>query len=293
MPQGLKQVYLADVTPVRYTVNNPSYQVDNRPDGFLPIGSFHICYTIIHQRGDIQENLGNECDRADIEPLSPPLLVSPADSEQVEITRPPFSWLPPAPTTLFNQLLYDWKLVEVRSNQTGALAIQQNIPLLSQSGLAGSALAYPASFRELEHGKLYAWQVTAKNNTSIIAKTDVWTFRVKDPAKEISQTGSGSYTRLKKPDEAPFVFCNGTLRYEYLNELNDSLVAVTITDMSTKSRNVIKQQQEMLPVKFGQNFIDADLSEYPGMINKHIYLLELTNSNNEKWCIKFEYRKQD
>ena len=128
LPRGVKQVQATDVMPIIYTVGAPGYNLDGNPAGFLPIGIFNICYSIIKINNDGAERLGEECQTIEIEPLSPPQLVIPHDSEHVETTRPFFTWLPPSPYNLFNNLQYDWILVEVQPTQNAATALQQNIP---------------------------------------------------------------------------------------------------------------------------------------------------------------------
>lgn len=293
LPKGMKQIVISDILPVIYTANSSGYNIDNRPEGFLPIGSFIVCYSVIHKLNDATENLGDECERIDIEPLSPPMLVSPAEDEQIEITRPVFNWLSPSPPNFFNQLLYDWTLVEVKPTQSGSLAIQQNIPLLTQSGITTTNFQYPMSFPELDTGKIYAWQVAAKNNNSVIAKTEVWTFRIKQPEREKENSTGGYYVRLRKSDDAAFVMCNGVLKYEYVNELNDSLAYIQVTDLSISTRKEIPVDSSAVAIRFGQNFMQFDVRDLPGMTDKHIYLFELVNSRKEKWCLKFEYRRQN
>ncbi|MCP2937171.1 hypothetical protein NK983_31220, partial [Salmonella enterica subsp. enterica serovar Typhimurium] len=83
----------------------------------------------------------------------------PADSEHVELTRPFFTWIPPTPLNLFSNLNYSWTLVEVQPTQSAADAIQQNIPVLSQTGLLTTNFQYPPGMAELDTGKTYAWRV--------------------------------------------------------------------------------------------------------------------------------------
>src|SRR5882672_5439150 len=128
-PKGLKQLHAGEVAPVIYNVLASGYNVDGSPEGFLPVGTFQLCYTLVRVDLETEERVAEVCETVVIEPISPPQLVSPSDSEQVELTRPLFNWLPPSPYQLFNNLVYDFNLVEVQALQTGADAIQQNIPV--------------------------------------------------------------------------------------------------------------------------------------------------------------------
>src|SRR5580765_2408864 len=93
--KGAHQVQAGDLMPITYTVMNSSYPVDASPNGFLPVGQFSICYRALRVDADAHEPAPEQCVEVQIEPLAPPMLVSPADSEQIEMPRPQFNWLPP------------------------------------------------------------------------------------------------------------------------------------------------------------------------------------------------------
>src|SRR5439155_11197640 len=129
------------------------------PEGFLPVGRFSVCYTVLQIYHDAVEQAADDCVNIEVEPLSPPILVMPADSEVVQVARPVFNWMPPSPYTLFNNLQYSWVLAEVLPMQTGAMAVQQNIPVPAQSVLSVPLLVYPASVHPLDENKLDPCQV--------------------------------------------------------------------------------------------------------------------------------------
>ena len=294
LPKGTRQLQFGDVMPVTYNIVNPGYGVDPNPDGFIPIGVFNVCYSVIKVLNDASERLVEECETIEIEPISPPQLVIPSDSERVENTRPFFTWLPPSPVSLFNSLNYDWILVEVMNMQSGADAVQQNIPIYQQLNLKTTNFQIPLSVTDLDTAKLYAWRVTAKNNTSVVANSEVWTFRVGRllPNKP-TPSMEGSYTKVRKEEDGATIICYGKLRYEYLNEINSSLLQLRLFDISSVSRKEVSLESSTQSIKFGQNFLQLDLSDNTGMKLGHIYLLELTNAKKEKWYLKFQYRKTE
>src|SRR5262245_46018134 len=108
--KGVKQIRPADVAPVTYNLGSPGYTIDPNPDGFLPTGSFNICYSIIKVVSDAPEKISEECETTEVEPVSPPRLMLPLDNENLAITRPMFAWLPPAPFNSYTSLQYDWTL---------------------------------------------------------------------------------------------------------------------------------------------------------------------------------------
>lgn len=294
LPRGAKQLQSADLMPIVYTPGSPGYNVDARPDGFLPTGVFHICYGVTLYINDRTEQVNEECETVEIEPISPPQLVVPADNEQVELTRPFFTWLPPTPFNMFNSLVYDWVLVEVQPMQSAADALQQNLPVLTQQNIAYASLQYPLSAPELDTSKLYAWRVTAKNNISPVAVSEVWIFKVKRLSADstIAQKPLISYSRLRRTEDASYIISNGTIRFEYLNELANSEAIIDVYDISHPSRRSISPDPNNYPMKYGQNFMEIDLRENSQLTDRHMYLLELTNAKNERWYLKFEYRAE-
>lgn len=294
LPRGAKQVQLSDVMPITYNAGSPGYSVDPSPNGFLPTGVFNICYSVLKVVNDGSEQLSEECETIEIEPISPPQLIIPLDEEQVEVTHPFFAWIPPSPYNTLNSLLYDWILVEVQSTQSPADAIQQNVPVLSRQNLSFTSFQYPLSSPELDTSKLYAWRITAKNNMLPIGNSEVWSFKVRkfglDTMPVIS---TGYFAKLKREEDAAYTICSGVLRYEYLNELNENKVQIAIFDISSTNRKQVGLDSTSYPVSFGQNFQQMDLRNNPDMIDQHMYLMELVNARREKWYLKFEYRKPE
>jgi hypothetical protein len=292
LPKGVKQVRLPDVVPITYSIGSPGYMVDPTQDGFLPVGVFTVCYSVITADGEVPEKLSEECETVEVEPVSPPQLVMPADNEELVVTRPMFAWLPPAPFNSVNSLLYDWLLVEVQPTQSTADAIQQNIPVLARGNVSFTSFQYPLSMSELDTGKTYAWRITAKNNSSAIANSEVWTFRIKKYNSGSAATmPTGYFARLHRGEDAAYVLCNGILRFEYTNDNNSHVAEMKIFDISSSGRKQIVLDSSSYAIRLGQNFIQLDLRDTPGMISKHMYLLELRNAKEEKWYLKFEYRK--
>lgn len=292
LPAGVKQLTVTDLSPIIYNAVSPRYNLDANPDGFLPIGIFNVCYSVEVQNNDAHSQVAELCETIEVEPISPPRLITPSDSEHVVLTRPVFTWLPPSPTVLFNLLTYDWVLTEVYPMQKGEEALQLNTPLLKQQDLTNNTLQYPQSLPELDTSKLYAWGITAKNNFYPIAKSEVWTFRVKQ--NSVKRTSAAEYyVRLKREEDAAFVVCSGLLRYEYQNEFNDSIIHINVYDITGSAHEPINLRQKDFKVRTGSNYLQIDLPQNGRFSDKHVYLFELTNERRERWYLKFEYRKQE
>jgi hypothetical protein len=290
LPKGMKQLHAGEAAPVTYNVVSADYHLDGSAEGFLPVGTFQLCYSVIRVDLETSERVAEECETVVIEPVSPPQLVNPPDSGETDLTHPLFNWLPPSPYQLFTNLTYDFNLVEVQAMQTAAEALQQNMPLHGQGNLTATTLQYPASLPALDTGKLYAWQVTARSNKAEVARSEVWSFRLKLPAADTAARALGYYTRLKQGDEAGLTACYGILRIEYLNEVNDRQAPFRIYDVSRPGRKEVLLDSSLIDLHFGQYLGQLDLTHV--LQDNHVYLFELINSRKEHWYIKFQYHNQ-
>lgn len=289
---GTRQMQLTDFMPVVYNVVSASYNIDNNPNGFLPIGHFNVCYQFLKIINDYTETLTEECETAEIEPLSPPVLIFPEDEAVIEFPRPVFNWIPPAPANLFSNLSYDMRLVEVTGIQVPADAIQQNIALFAQQNINAQSIVYPAGLPALDTGKLYAWQVTANNNNSFVAKSDIWVFRVGSFGSSGHEYVSGeAFAKLKMEGISNYFLCKGMLKFHYDNHPNDDSVSIAIYDLNEPQTAVYADNNYQ--VQPGQNFKQVDISTLQGFTDGHFYLIELINSRKEKWTGKFLYKRED
>jgi hypothetical protein len=291
LPRGLSIITPTNVLPVVYNVLSQGYNLTTNQEGFIPVGNYQVCYNVVQLILDAVVPLAEECEMIEVEPISPPILISPSDNEKLEINHPVFTWLPPSPVFLFNNLLYDFALVEIITTQSPGDAIQKNIPLQFQRNVSSTALQYSLSLPPLDTGKIYAWQITAKSNNYPVAKSDIWTFTLKNEKSIIKENQTDYYVRLKQQPDASYTLCNGILKFAYLNENADKEVAVKISDVTNSKRKIINLDSSTLSVFYGENFKQIDLTDEPGLINKHIYVLEIINSKQESWFLKFEYRK--
>ena len=277
--------------PIQYNIISTGYNLDAAPEGFLPPGTFTICYDFNLTTID-KTSIAQECNTIDVEPLSPPQLILPENEKDLDTTDlPQFSWLPPAPLNLFTNLQYDLYLVQVDSGQSTSDAIQTNIPVLIQQDIAGPSLMYPSSAPALQHGVEYAWKVVAKNNETPVSNSEVWVFSLKSPSQENIRGSELPYTRLQKNNESGYAICSGKLKFDFINETSDSLWNVMIFDINNHKPIPIPTVLDTSHMISGLNLMDIDLTNNRYFIDQHIYSLELHNSRNEVWRMKFEYLK--
>jgi hypothetical protein len=194
--KGAKQLRLQDISPVDYAYVSPAF--NRLMDAFLPIGNYRACYTVYSGDRHAENNiLSEDCISLEVAPLSPPQLTMPADSANIQNIYPQFSWLPPAPMNLFNDLNYDLLVTEVREGQAALEAIQENIPIYNPKRVTAMVNNYPSSNKSLDTGRVYAWRVIAKNGETFAAQSEVWTFKVTKKKPETLVPSSGMYLELK------------------------------------------------------------------------------------------------
>lgn len=281
--KGVKVITSRDVQPVLY-----NYTMQDFSSAYLPMGTYIVCYQLYRQAGEIEELLGDECVHINIDPLSPPMLNTPLDKSNIETPYPQFTWIPPTAIELFNSLTYDILVTEVNEGQTPVEAIQYNTPVYSRSGIQYPTDNYPSSFKALEKDKTYAWQVIAKNGLNYTSKTEVWSFKLSNTIKPLTPQKTHYYRLQQGGTPAGFV-CNGILSLEYMNEINDKTVNISIYGVENKRKGRVEVMNKPISIKYQQNLIDIDLKKEGKLRKGIVYTVELTNSNNEVWTAKFEY----
>jgi len=90
-----------------------------------------------------------------------------------------------------------------------------------------------------------------------------------------------------------FTTSSGVLHFAYLEETNAKTVHVELLDITKSKQSPVQLDSSDYRVTYGDNLLNLDLRDISGMINKHIYMMELINARQERWFLKFEYLKQD
>ena len=281
--RGVKLIKPSDIQPVSYVYNEPDFA-----KSFLPMGNYMACYRMINISGSKDAVVAQECGRINIDPLSPPVLNTPADKSVVETPYPQFTWMPPMPIDMFTSLNYDILVTEVLPGQSATEAIQYNNPIYTGSNVLQPYESYPTSLAALDTGKLYAWQVLAKNGTNYSAKTEVWTFKVAPPSwikLIIEQT---PFTKMKTAAPEKGIAPNSFLKIAYNNETTDTSVVVHIVDLKDKQKPEGSFAQKIIR---GENLIQEDLRKLLHAADGTSYEAYIINSRGEKWRMLFEVKE--
>lgn len=287
--KGAKQLQVRDLSPIQYAYSIPAARVDMDPNGMLPAGRYQACYTVVNvEKGNI--TLVENCIQVNVDPLSPPLLNTPANEDKLMTSYPQFTWLPPTPLGLFNDLGYAIVVVEVLPGQGKADAIQQNIPLNATVYTKNMFWNYPASTRALDTGRLYAWRVVALNSNKPVALSDIWTFRVATAVKPaVIPVNEEPYVEVRRAQDAAIATAGKVLRITYNNAAADTAVTYTITSIEEAGNPVVQEGE--LKLQFGQNQLQVPLRQNRKLVQDKVYMLRFASSRNESWTVKFTVNK--
>lgn len=277
--KGIKIITSKDVQPISYNYTNPEFS-----RAYLPMGSYIACYQVYFNGQKGEEPLGDDCIRINIDPLSPPLLNTPSDKSEVETPYPQFTWLPPAPMDMFSNLNYELLVTEVLPGQSSTEAIQQNTPLYSNSNLFQTYESYPSSFSGLDTGKLYAWQVVAKNGLHYAAKTEVWTFKVKKESL-IPKPIYGNYILLSNEMGGIYPIIENQLHIKYISK--DQHFETNIIFLDESSGKEIKRKWQKIDP--GDNFFDLEIGRE--FHQGKVYKIIITDQFKKQHSLRFSITK--
>ena len=288
---GVLQVMESNVAPISYDYL-VSAIADRNPEGYLPAGTYNACYTIFVVTEGTGTPLVEECTPVVIDPVSPPILNIPFDGQLIHNPYPQFNWIPPSPLEIFSDLNYDFVLVEVADGQSEADAIEQNLPLYI-TNTRDIFLNYPGPYAQLDTGKLYAWQITAKNGNQFAAKSEIWTFSLSDTSVQTGALNFNGYTKLKRTLDASIAAVSDNLLAYYENNAEDSLIQYNIYDIDENGDALKLVTEGQLNLTAGINLISIPLQGITNIANNKQYLFQIRNSNSETWSMKFICYKND
>jgi len=252
--------------------------------GKLPFGAYTFCVNVISTSN---KPLGSDCEEKDIKPISPPVLSSPYNTEDIAITNPLLVWIPPLPL-LDITVNYALKLVEVQQGQTPELALLQNPPLLNLSGLTGTSLNYPADAVALQPGAEYAWQVGASYQSYDLGITEIWEFTVKKQVQNVPD--AIIYPVASKKSDAKFYISHGIFRVAYNNKNSEKSLVYKIQSIG-QDKEGLKSLPEIF-LKPGVNKVDIDIKHNPGLKSEKYYTLTIKDNKGQLFTVLYYYLEQ-
>lgn len=263
--------------------NNYAGQIISRT-GRFPEGEYEYCFEaeITDSKTPWPSSVFENCFVSLIQPLTPLLLVNPPDEDINCNTRPSFIWQLPAP--LPQNARCRLVLTELRSKQDLAEAINYNMPLINQANIAGNQLLFPSSLLALKEGKKYVWQVWLYSGTTLLRKSEIWTYEVKcDVSKE--DTLTGSYRELKDNADGDFLIVDRVLRFSFHNPYNPGILSYSIVNMANPAKTISGLPK--LSLIAGLNKYELDFTDNKSFRKGEEYMLKITLSGNRVLRLRF------
>lgn len=275
---GAKQLNAANLLPLQY--NYISSSVTARNNDFIPVGDYTACYRLIENGKNI---LAEDCESFDVEPLSPPMLISPADSSQLNVEPSQFIWVPPAPMNLFNRLQYEVVVAEILPGQKPEEAIQQNLPFYTEPNIPINNLTYKGMASSFEKDKWYAWQVVAKDENAYAGKSEVWIFKLNTLGRENIPVPNNIYLLIQDHITGPYDITGNKVYIKYFSAKEYTGVVF----FKNERGNIMKRIRQRIVQ--GENYFDFNLDNH--FRKGKVYSLTITDQNNKEQTITFSIKK--
>jgi hypothetical protein len=251
----------------------------------LPSGVFKICLEVINTNG----NEPNEyCDEIQSDFNQYLYLVYPSDKEVIPTITPMLSWSHSEPFNILSSgEFFRMTVAEIKNNQSPEEAISLNSPVMLKDYVNTHNLQYPYEAKALVKGKRYAWQVTKIGNGAVLNKTETWEFKIAGADPKIE----ANYAALRKELDGSFYKPeNNKLFFKFDEEYAEGVVSCIIYNdkkepVQAKATNQSERKNTPNYKRQGSNEYAIDLDDYN--IEKGFYTLEVRNSKNELFILKF------
>jgi len=254
--------------------------------GKMPEGEFEFCFevTVGDPKTQAVIDISEFCFQSLISPLTPLLLIDPAEGDKFCNTRPNFTWQPPIPLQPNTQ--FRIIVCEKNEKQTEVEAITYNLPVINIENLFTNMLLYPAKTPDLKTGHKYVWQVTAYQSKTILTKSEIWQFEIKCE-EEKKEPGTESYRELKETEDGNFYIADKVLRISFNNPYNPGTLNYTISSMTEPDKKIRRLPQ--LKLNAGLNKYEIDLSEHNSFKKDEEYMITVKLENNRTLKLRFIY----
>ncbi|MBS1512425.1 MAG: hypothetical protein JST86_16385 [Bacteroidetes bacterium] len=277
---GARQLSTNVLNPIQYNYILTGFST--KLQDLLPAGNYTVCYSLSVFTNKT-ERLAEECVQFDAEPLSPPMLIFPADSSVLESNPQQLTWTAPMPEAMFDQLQYDIVIAEVQEGQKADEAIQQNLAFYSDGAVYNNVLNYSSAYPAFSKDKWYAWQVVAHDGRNYAGKSEVWVFKVGATTGKASP-GSDIYLLMKDNLTGTYEINSTQLHIKYASSKPAYNGTVTFRD---ERGNIVKTFSKT--VNPGDNYLDFSLgSQFHPNIT---YSVSLTDSDKKDHLITFTISK--
>ncbi|MBC6110692.1 DUF928 domain-containing protein [Pedobacter sp. CCM 8938] len=256
-----------------------------RRNQYFPQGDYDYDFNII--AASSSDELIDQVFSNEITPPAPLDLIEPYDQDEICEKRPLLTWQPSLPA--IPGLLYQLMLVEIREKQSAVEALNYNLPVVNQKGIAANLLLYPPNSKDLEKGRKYAWQVTAYKEQTVINRSDVWSFEVncQDTVGAVPETDYG-YRDIEDLAKGNFYVADGTVRFALINSYGDQKLRYSISCISHPDSRV--RNLPTVKLKKGQNKITLDISRNFSFKDGYSYVMVTELPGGGSRSLRFIFR---
>ena len=228
LPPGFMRVNLTDIT-IDVEYSNKKYEDIVLRTGSVSEGDYTVCIRVINAENG--EELGQACIQQQVAHPSPPQLISPSDGAMVEDEFPVFTWMPPIPLPLGQEISYNLKIVEIITGQSPIDAMQSNPAWFEEDGITTTSFRYLVGARGFGSGKTYCWQVQALDSDGFSigdnnGKSEIWSFQFGEAVLVIHE--EPATLRLISPEDGEEID-TPTPRFEWKPIDTSTLITLTVT----------------------------------------------------------------
>lgn len=288
--QGANYIDKSAFSNARFYFSPNYYGTTVKESAKFPEGDYEYCFEVEVLQSKDASLLPRyeQCFNYQVQPLTPLLLISPVDLDEMCNKRPSFIWQPPMP--LPANARFRLIVTEIKEKQDPIEAITFNTPVINQAEIRTNSINYPVNIPELKEGLRYAWQVTIYTNKMILKKSEIWTFTIKCK-EENKLLSTDSYRELKETDDGDFYIANNYLRFSLNNPYTSGNLSYAIECISDP-KAVIKHlpKLKLLP---GLNKYDIDLTDNTSFKTDKEYVLKVFLPNNRLLKLRFIYKNID
>jgi hypothetical protein len=134
-----------------------------------------------------------------------PILVEPYDGKEVVDDQIVWTWFMQSKAANGQDVFCDLAVVEVLDGQSAEEAMRLNPPVILRENLTTSTWQTSPAVRGLQHGRRYAWQITAKvpnertGAFTIVSQSELWELSYHDPTVALEETSGDSSAIAASP----------------------------------------------------------------------------------------------
>lgn len=258
-----------------------------RRNQYFPQGDYEYSFNI-YSASSSEEIIIDQTFNNEITPPAPLDLIEPYDQDEICEKRPLLTWQPSIPK--IDGLLYQVMLVEIKDKQNALEALNYNLPIVNQKGVAANLLVYPPNSKELVAGKKYAWQVSAYRDQTIINRSDVWSFEVncQDTVNAVIPTDYG-YRDIEDLARGNNYISNGFIRFSLTNSYGPQKISYSIVCINNPSKKI--RSLPALKLKAGENKINIDISRNFSFDDNYSYVMKIRMPDGTQKSLRFTYKQ--